>query len=94
MINPTEIIGIRQEDMLKKRHTLAHGGSHDIISESDFNFLKKIYEMVLLFLINHNNEFKTIDEIELIYDKSCKTKEELECEEKVINYVIGVRKVA
>ena len=88
MINPPEIIEIRLRDMLNKRHQIVHGGRYDIISQSDFNFLKRIYETVLTFLMNHNNTFKTIDEIELIYDKSGKTKEKLEDEVRVINYLV------
>lgn len=87
-INPPEIIEIRLKDLLNKRHELVHGGSYNIISESDFEFLKWNYEMVFIFLMNHNNKFKTIDETELIYDKSGKTKEELEDEVRVINYLI------
>jgi len=91
MINPPEIIKIRLNEMLDKRHQLVHGGKYDIISRSDFNFLKWKYERVLLFLMNHNNKFKTIDEIELIYDNSGKTKDELEDEVRVINYLIEVK---
>nr|CBH37779.1 hypothetical protein BSM_12560 [uncultured archaeon] len=102
MINPPEIIEIRLNDMLKKRHQLVHGGKYDIISRSDFNFLKWKYEMVLLFLMKHNNKFKKIDEIELIYDKSGKTKEELEdevriikdVEVKVINYLLEQKEIS
>ncbi len=100
MINPPEIIEIRLNDMLNKRHQLVHGGKYDIISQSEFNFLKSKYEGVLLFLMNHNNKFKTIDEIELIYDKSGKTREELEeeiriikdVEVRVINYLLEQKK--
>ena len=88
MINPPEIIEIRLNDMLDKRHQLVHGGKYDIISRSDFNFLKWKYEQILWFLMNHNNKFKTIDEIELIYDKSGKTKEELEEVVRVIKYLL------
>ena len=91
MINPPEIIEIRLNEMLDKRHQLVHGGKYDIISRSDFNFLKWKYERVLLFLMDHNNEFKTIDEIELIYDNSGKTKDELEGEVRVINYLIEAK---
>ena len=91
MINPPEIIEIRLNEMLDKRHQLVHGGKYDIISRSDFNFLKWKYERVLLFLMGHNNEFKTIDEIEWIYDKSGKTKDELDGEVRVINYLIEVK---
>ncbi|NAT10174.1 hypothetical protein C4E22_01225 [ANME-1 cluster archaeon AG-394-G06] len=94
MINPPEIIEIRLNEMLDKRHQLVHGGKYDIISRSDFNFLKWKYEMVLSFLMNHNNKFKTIEEIELIYDKSGKTKEELEDEVRVINYLIEAKEMS
>lgn len=94
MINPPEIIEIRLNEMLDKRHQLVHGGKYDIISRSDFNFLKWKYERVLLFLKDHNNEFKTIDEIELIYDKSGKTKDELEDEVRVINYLIEAKEMS
>ena len=92
MINPPEIIKIRLKDMLDKRHQLVHGGKYDIISRSDFNFLKWKYEKILWFLMNHNNKFKIIDEIELIYDKSGKTKDELEEEIGVINYLLEEKK--
>jgi len=88
IINPPEIIKIRLKDMLDKRHQLVLGGKYDIISRSDFNFLKWKYEQILWFLMNHNNKFKTIDEIELIYDKSGKTKEELEEVVRVIKYLL------
>ena len=92
MINPPEIIEIRLKDMLNKRHQLIHGGKYDIISRSDFNFLKWKYERVHLFLMDHNDKFKTIDEIELIYDKSGKTKDELEEEIGVTNYLLEEKK--
>jgi hypothetical protein len=102
MINPPEITEIRLNEMLDKRHQLVHGGKYDIISRSDFNFLKWKYERVLLFLMDHNNKFKTIDEIELIYDNSGKTKEELEdevriikdVEVRVINYLLEQKKIS
>jgi hypothetical protein len=92
IINPPEIIKIRLKDMLDKRHQLVHGGEYDIISRSDFNFLKWKYEQILWFLMNHNNKFKTIDEIVLIYDNSGRTKEELEDEVRVINYLLEEKK--
>ncbi|NQE52532.1 hypothetical protein C5S29_02980 [ANME-1 cluster archaeon GoMg3.2] len=102
MINPPEIIEIRLNEMLNKRHQLVHGGKYDIISRSDFNFLKWKYERVLLFLMDHNNKFKTIDEIELIYDNSGKTKDELEeevriikdVEVRVINYLLEQKEIS
>lgn len=93
-INPSEIIEIRLKDLLNKRHKLVHGGSYNIISESDFEFLKWNCEMVFIFLMNHNNKFKIIDEIELIYDKSGKTREELEDEVRVINYLVAEKEMS
>ena len=102
MINPPEIIEIRLNDMVNKRHQLVHGGKYDIFSQSEFNFLKRNYEGVLLFLMNHNNKFKTIDEIELIYDNSGKTREKLEeeiriikdVEVRVINYLLEQKEIS
>ena len=91
-INLPEEIKIRLNDLLEKRHQLVHGGKYDIISRSDFNLLKWEYERVLRFLMDYNNKYKTIDEIELIYDNIGKTKEELEGEVRVINYLIEAKK--
>jgi hypothetical protein len=52
--------------------------------------------------MNHNNKFKTIDEIELIYDNSGKTREELEeeiriikdVEVRVINYLLEQKEIS
>ncbi len=68
MIEPPEVMEVRLREMLKKRHKLVHNGDYDIISLSDFNFLKFIYELVLAFLIDHNNKFRLINEIEMIYN--------------------------
>ncbi|KAF5411303.1 MAG: hypothetical protein C5S38_09575 [Candidatus Methanophagaceae archaeon] len=91
-MNLPEEIKIRLKDMLNKRHQLVHGGKYDIISLSDFNLLKGEYERLLSFLMDHNNKFKTIDEIELIYDKSGRTREDLEEEIGIINYLIEQKK--
>ena len=90
-INLPEEIKIRLNDLLEKRHQLVHGGKYDIISRSDFNLLKWEYERVLRFLMDYNNKYKTIDEIELIFDNIGKTKEELEGEVRVINYLIEAK---
>ena len=91
-INLPEGIKIRLNDLLEKRHQLVHGGKYDIISRSDFNLLKWEYERILRFLMDYNNKYKTIDEIELIFDNIGKTKEELEGEVRVINYLIEAKK--
>ena len=91
-INLPEGIKIRLNDLLEKRHQLVHGGKYDIISRSDFNLLKWEYERILSFLMDYNNKYKTIDEIELIFDNIGKTKEELEDEVRVIKYLIEAKK--
>ncbi len=88
MMEPPEVMEVRLREMLKKRHQLVHNGDYDIISLSDFNFLKFIYELVLTFLINHNNKFRSINEIEMIYNNGGKTKNQLKTEKKIINYLI------
>jgi len=93
-INLPEGIKIRLNDLLEKRHQLVHGGKYDIISRSDFNLLKWEYERVLSFLMEYNNKYKTIDEIELIFDNIGKTKDELEDEVRVINYLIEVKEMS
>jgi hypothetical protein len=90
-INLPEGIKIRLNDLLEKRHQLVHGGKYDIISRSDFNLLKWEYERILSFLMDYNNKYKTIDEIELIFDNIGKTKEELEGKVRVINYLIEAK---
>jgi hypothetical protein len=93
-INLPEGFKIRLNDLLEKRHQLVHGGKYDIISRSDFNLLKWEYERVLSFLMEYNNKYKTIDEIELIFDNIGKTKDELEDEVRVINYLIEVKEMS
>lgn len=63
----SDVSKIRLEEIEKKRHILVHAGEYNIISLDDFNLIKYIFSLILYLLINNNNEFRTLDDIENFY---------------------------